>query len=42
MVKKGIVLVHVISYDGIEVNNAEIDLISTIPLSTRLKDIKSF
>jgi len=32
MVKKVIVLGHVISYDGIEVDKAKIDLIANIPL----------
>ena len=42
MVKKGIVLRHVISHDGIEVDKAKIDLIANLPPPTCVKDIRSF
>jgi len=40
MVKKGIVLGHIISYDGIEVGRAKIDLIANLPPPTYVKDIR--
>jgi len=42
MVKKGIVLGHVISHDGIEVDKANFDLIANLPPPTCVKDIRSF
>ena len=42
MVKKGIVLGHIISKDGIEVDQAKIDIISNLPPPTNIKDIRSF
>ena len=42
MVKKGIVLGHVVSHDGIEVDKAKNDLIVNLPLSTCVKNIMSF
>jgi len=42
MVKKGIVLRHVISHDGNELDKAKIDLIANLPPPTCLKDIRSF
>ena len=42
MVKKGIVLGHVISSDSIEVDKAKIDLIANLPLPTCVKDVRSF
>jgi len=42
IVKKGIVLGHVISHDGIEVDKAKIDLITNLPPPTCVKDIRSF
>jgi len=42
MVKRGIVLSHVISSDGIEVDKVKIDLIGNLPPSTCVKDVKSF
>ncbi|KAI5334521.1 hypothetical protein L3X38_024654 [Prunus dulcis] len=42
MVKHGIVLGHLISSKGIEVDKAKIDLIAKLPLPTLVKDIKSF
>jgi len=42
MVKKRIVLEHVISHDGIEVDKAKTDLIANLPPPTCVKDIRSF
>ena len=42
MVRKGIVLGHVISKDGIEVDKAKVDLISNLPLPRTVKEIRSF
>ena len=42
MVQKGIVLGHVISSDGIEVDKAKIDLIANFPLPTCVKDVRYF
>jgi len=42
VVNKGVILGHVISHDGIEVDKAKIDLIVNLPPPTCVKDIKSF
>ena len=42
MVRKGIVLGHVISKSGIEVDKAKIDLISNLPPPRSVKEIRSF
>ena len=42
MVQKGIVLGHVISQKGIEVDRAKVDLISSLPIPRSVKDIRSF
>ncbi|KAM6567243.1 hypothetical protein CsatA_026371 [Cannabis sativa] len=42
MVKKGIVLGHVISSQGIEVDKAKVDLISKLPPPKTVKEIRSF
>jgi len=42
MVKSGIVLGHIISNNGIEVENAKVDLIINLPIPTYVKDICSF
>nr|XP_027101748.1 uncharacterized protein LOC113722694 [Coffea arabica] len=42
MVKEGIVLGHVVSSRGIEVDKAKIDLITSLPYPTNVKDIRSF
>ena len=42
MVRKGIVLGHVISESGIEVHKAKIDLISNLPPPRYVKEIRSF
>lgn len=42
MVKKGIVLGHVISFDGIEVDKAKVDLISNLPPPRTVREIRSF
>ena len=42
MVQKGIILGHVISSEGIEVDKAKIDLISNLPPPRTVKDIRFF
>jgi hypothetical protein len=42
MVKQGIVLRHVISHRGIEVNKAKVDLISNFPPPRIVKEIRFF
>ena len=42
MVKKGIVLGHVVSEKGIEVDKAKVDLISSLPPPKTVKEIRSF
>jgi len=42
MVKRGIVLDHIISNKGIEVDKAKVDLITHLTLTTCVKDIRSF
>jgi hypothetical protein len=42
MVKQGIVLGHIISHWGIEVDKAKVDLISNLPPSRTVKDVRSF
>nr|GEV17113.1 reverse transcriptase domain-containing protein [Tanacetum cinerariifolium] len=42
MVKKGIVLGHKISKDGIEVDKAKVDVITKLPHPTTVKGIRSF
>jgi hypothetical protein len=42
MVKQGIVLGHVISHRGIEVDKAKVDLISNLPPPRTRKEIRSF
>ena len=42
MVKKGIVLGHVVSQNGIEVDKAKINLTANLPPPTCVKDIRSF
>ena len=42
MVKKGIVLGHVISSSGIEVDKAKVDLIFFLLIPKSIKDICSF
>jgi len=42
MVKKRIVLGHMICSDGIEVDKAKIDLIDNLPPLTCVKDVRSF
>ncbi|XP_058216628.1 uncharacterized protein LOC131327478 [Rhododendron vialii] len=42
MVKQGIVLGHIISHKGIEVDKAKIDLISNLPPPRTVKEIRSF
>ena len=42
MVQKGIVLGHIVSQNGIEVDKAKIDLISNLPPPKSIRDIRSF
>jgi hypothetical protein len=42
MVKQGIVLGHVISHQGIEVDKAKVDLISNLPPPRTVKEVRSF
>ncbi|CAM8913030.1 unnamed protein product [Rhodiola kirilowii] len=42
MVTHGVVLGHVFSQEGIEVDKAKIDLIMTLPYPSTMRDIKSF
>jgi hypothetical protein len=42
MVKQGIVLGHVISHQGIEVDKAKVDLISNLPPPRMVKEIRTF
>ena len=42
MVKQGIVLGHVISHRGIEVDKAKVDLISNLPPPRTVKEVHSF
>jgi len=42
MVKRGIVLGHIISSEGIKVDKAKVDLNANLPLLTCLKDIRYF
>ncbi|RDX99151.1 Retrovirus-related Pol polyprotein from transposon opus, partial [Mucuna pruriens] len=42
MVTEGIVLGHLVSARGIEVNKAKIDAISSLPNSTSVRDVRSF
>ena len=41
MVKKRIILGHVISYDGIEVDKVKFDLIANLPPLTCVEDVRS-
>ncbi|CAN6720941.1 unnamed protein product [Malus baccata var. baccata] len=42
MVKQGIVLGHIISEKGIEVDKSKIDLVRYLPSSTSVRDVRSF
>jgi hypothetical protein len=42
MVKQGIVLGHILSQRGIEVDKAKVDLISNLPAPRTVKEIRSF
>jgi hypothetical protein len=42
MVKQGIVLGHVISHRGIEVDKAKVDLISNLLTPCMVKEVRSF
>ena len=42
MVNKGIVLGHVISNKGIEVDKAKVELISKLPSPTNVKEVRQF
>nr|URM60731.1 ZF-HD family protein [Gymnema sylvestre] len=42
MVKQGIVLGHVISKDGIQVDKSKVDIIASLPYPTCVRDVRSF
>ena len=42
MVKQGIVLGHIISSKGIEVDKAKVDLISNLPPPKTVREVRSF
>ena len=42
MVKEGIVLGHIVSSKGMEVDKAKVDLISKLPPPSSVKQIRSF
>jgi hypothetical protein len=42
MVQQGIILGHVVSARGIEVDKAKVDLITSLPYPAIVKDIRSF
>ena len=42
MVEQGIVLGHVVSSKGIEVDRAKIDVISALPYPTTVREVRSF
>jgi len=42
MVKRRIVLGHIISSEGLEVDKVKVDLIVNLPLPTYVKDVQSF
>ena len=42
MVQKGIVLGHIVSKKGLEVDQAKVDLIKNLPEPKTVKDIRSF
>jgi hypothetical protein len=42
MVKQGIVLGHILSQRGIEVDKVKVDLISNLPAPRTVKEIRSF
>jgi len=42
MMKSGIVLDHVVSEKGVEVDKAKLDLISTLPPPKTVREVRSF
>ena len=42
MVEQGIVLGHIVSSKGIEVDKSKIDLICSLPLPTSVREVRSF
>ena len=42
MVEQGIVLVHVVSSRGIEVDKAKVDSIQSLPYPTSVREVRSF
>ena len=42
MVEQGIILGHIVSSKGIEVDKSKIDLIRSLPLPTSVKEVRSF
>ena len=42
MVEQGIVLGHVVSFRGIEVDKAKVDTIQSLPYPTSVREVRSF
>ena len=42
MVEQGIVLGHIVSSEGIEVDKSKIDLVRSLPLPTSVREVRSF
>ena len=42
MVREGVVLGHLVSGKGLDVNKDKIEVIQNLPLSTILRDLRSF
>ena len=42
MVRKGIVLGHVVFPEGIQVDKAKVDLVSSVPIPKSITDIRAF
>ena len=42
MVREGVVLGHLVSGKGLEVDKAKIEVIQNLPLPTTLRDLRSF
>lgn len=42
MVKQGIVLGHIVSQNGIQVDRAKVDIIANLPIPKSVKEVRSF
>ena len=42
MVEQGIVLGHIVSSEGIEIDKSKIDLVRSLPLPTSVREVRSF